>query len=261
MKNMGKLLLICALGFFLAGCQNPWKDFYQPSTDLPEEAPYAGSPNCVPSSDIGADVKEYFRNDFVLVGYTSFNAGGNVSLQQLQAFGEELKSDVVLYYIGNRTQSQSSMVVPHYNPGTQQTTYVNGYGSNGASFYGTANSYSSGTYSTSVVPVTVIRQDYAAAFFKKNWLKRILGLWVRPLAPSEATVVGTNSAGYVDIVVRGTPGFHADFFEGDVILEADGRPPSEFFPSIERWAGKEVKFVVLRKGSRITKLVRLGTGK
>ena len=247
--------------FFLCGCQNPWKDFYQAGTLLPDDAPYTGQPNCIPSNDFDASVKEYLRNDYVLVGSTSFNAGGNVSLQDLQAFGSSVKADTILYSVGNRTQTQSAMVVPHYNPGTQQTTYVNGYGSNGSSFYGTANTYSSGTYTSSVVPVTIVRQDYSAVFLKKNWYKRILGMLVRPLTPGEVSRVGTNSGGYVDIVVRGTPAFRSDFFEGDIILDADGKPPAEFFPFIERWAGKEVIFNVLRNGGKITKKVQLGEGK
>ena len=255
------LLLICALGVFLTGCQNPWKDFYQATTIVPDSAPYHGSPSCIPSSNIGEDLKEYVRTDYILIGHTSFNSGGGVSLQQLKAFGEALKSDVVLYYVGNTTQTQSTMVVPRYTPGAQQTTYLNGYGSNGTSFYGTANTYSPGTYSSEVIPVTVVRQDYAAVFLKRNWEKLILGLGIRPLTPGEAARVGTNSAGYVYVVVRETPGFRADFFEGDIIIEVEGRTQAEFFSTIEMWAGKEVKFVVFRNGERITKLVRLGMGR
>ncbi len=254
-----RLAVMTTLGVLLSGCQNPWKDFYQGNA-LPENAPYSGKPTCVAVQEFDPVIQEYIRNDFIPMGRTTFNAGNNVRLDDLQSFGESIKADVILYAVGNRTQTQSAMVVPQYNPGSQQTTYLSGYGSNGSSFYGTANTYNSGTYSSTVVPVTVVRQDYAAFFLKKNWQKRILGIMPRDLTPDEIRKVGTNSAIYIGLIVRGTPAFLADLFEGDIILEVNGMTPMAFWSSIDNFKGKEVKFVILRNDQKITKTVRLGTG-
>lgn len=253
-------LILALSGVLFSGCQgNPWRDFYQTYQELPAEAPFNGPPSCVPVPEFDASVLEQLRNGFVVIGYTSFNAGANISLADLQSFGESIKADLILYAIGNATQTQSAMVVPHFNPGRQQTTFINGYGSNGSSFYGTANSYSSGTYSTSVVPVTVYRQDYGAVFLKKAWISPLLGVVPRPLTPEESMRAGTNNALYVLTVIRGTPAFRADIFEGDIVLEAGGTTPHEFWTSIESWSGKSVKFVILRQGQRVVKQVTLNS--
>ena len=257
------LRLICSLSLcaLLSGCQNPWKDFYQGMT-LPADAPDNGLPDCVQTANFDDSIKEYMRNDFVPFGQSSFNAGNNVTVGDLQQFGGTIKADVILYGVGNRTTTQSAMALPQYNPGTQQTTYLNGYGSNGSSFYGTANTYSPGTYTTTVVPVTIVRQDYAAVYLKKNWQKRILGVQHELVTAEQARTVGSNSAIFINIVVRGTPAFHADIYEGDVIMEINGQKFSDgvagFSAALERNQGKLTDFLIYRNGTKLTKQIKLG---
>ena len=217
------LRLICSLSLcaLLSGCQNPWKDFYQGMT-LPADAPDNGLPDCKQVSDFDASIKEYMRENYFPIGQSSFNAGNNVGTGDLQDFGATIKADVILYGVGNRTTTQSAMALPQYTPGTQQTTYLNGYGSNGSSFYGTANTYSPGTYTTTVVPVTIVRQDYCAVYLKKSWFKPVLGVIRVPVSADQARLVGTNNALLITIVMRRTPAFYADLYEGDYILEFNG---------------------------------------
>ncbi len=259
------LRLICALalGVLLAGCQNPWKDFYQGMT-LPAEAPDNGLPDCRQVSDFEGALKELLRENYFLVGQSSFNGGNNVSFGEMQEFGASIKADVILYGVGNRTATQSAMALPQYNPGTQSTTYVSGYGSNGSSFYGTANTYSSGTYSTTVVPVTIVRQDYLAVYLKKSWFKPILGIHRMPVTAEQARVVGTNNALLITIVMRRTPAFFADLYEGDCILEFNGEKvpldEEEFSALLDKNRGKEIELLIYRGGSRLTKKIQLATG-
>jgi S1-C subfamily serine protease len=253
-------LIVCAL---LSGCQNPWKDFYQGMT-LPADAPDNGLPDCRQVSDFDASIKEYMRENYFPMGQSVFNAGNNVGTGDMQKFGATIKADVILYAVGNRTTTQSAMAVPQYNPGTQQTTYLNGYGSNGSSFYGTANTYSSGTYSTTVVPVTIVRQDYYAVYLKKNWNKPILGIAREPVTAEQAKVVGTNNALLVTIVARRTPAFYADIYEGDCILEFNGRrvplDDEEFSALLDKHRGQEIELLIYRNGSKVKKKIRLATG-
>lgn len=253
-----KVLLCTFAAFAVSGCQsNPWSDFYQSEIKLPENAPYSGRPQCIPVRDFDSSVLDYLRSDYVVIGHSQFNAGSNVSLESLRTFGDTIKSDVILYAVGNATHTQSAMVVPHFTPGRQQTTYISGYGSNGSSFYGTANTYSSGTYSSSVVPVTIVRQDYGALFLKKNWMPVILGVIPRPLTPAEAASAGTNGGLRVHLVIRNSPAFDANIFEGDIVLEAAGQTPHDFWIGLENWAGKTVKLVILRDGKKIEKSLSL----
>ncbi len=259
------LRLICALALsvLLAGCQNPWKDFYQ-GYALPPEAPDNGLPDCRQVSDFDSAIKELMRENYMPFGQSHFNAGNDVSFGEMQQFGASIKADVVLYGVGNRTSTQSAMVLPQFNPGTQTSTYVSGYGSNGSSFYGTANSYSTGTYSTTVVPVTVVRQDYVAVYLKKNWNKPILGINRRPVTAEEARVVGTNNALVVTIVIRRSPAFAADLYEGDCVLEFNGQKvpvdDEEFGELLDKNRGREIELLIYRGGSRLTKKIRLATG-
>jgi hypothetical protein len=254
---MTRLCLLTVLCALLSGCQNPWKDFYQGQA-LPEEAPFNGTPECIATNDFEASIKDAVRNGYVVMGESSFNAGNNVKLSDLQAFGESIKADVILYASGNQTTTQSSMVIPQFHPGTQQTTYLSGYGSNGNSFYGTANTYSPGTYSSTVVPVTVVRMDYLAVYLKRNWNKVVLGVHYEPVTPEQARIVGTNSALLAKVILRRSPAFDADIYEGDILLAADGQKVNyDNFPDfLASHRGQVVELLIYRNGSRITKKVK-----
>lgn len=263
LETMLRLLCPLALTLLLVGCQNPWKDFYQGMT-LPAEAPYNGLPDCRQVSDFDAAIKECMRENFFPIGQSSFNAGNNVGTGDMQDFGATIKADLILYGVGNRTSTQSAMALPQYHPGTQTSTYVSGYGSNGSSFYGTANSFSSGTYSTTVVPVTIVRQDYLAVYLKKSWHKPILGVVRTPVTPEQARLVGTNNALLITIVIRSTPAFYADLYEGDVILEFNGRRVSvveeDFSALLDKHRGREIELLIYRAGSKLTKKILLASG-
>lgn len=248
--------LLCLIALALGGCTSPWEQFYS-GTELPGDYAYGGATQCY-RVDKPEDVKEYLKEGFVVFGESNFNAGGGVSLGSLQAYGEKVGADVVLYWAGNARTTQTAMVIPHYNPGTQQTTYVNGYGS-GGSFSGTATTYSPGTYSSEVVPVTVTRMDYSALFLRKRVTKPALGIRVREMTSAEASAVGTNSAVGIDLVVRHAPAFEADVMDGDYLLEIDGKKIPDvktFLAVIEAKRGQTISLLLSRRGNRFTKTIR-----
>jgi len=250
------LLTIAFLCLLLAGCVSPWERFYA-GIETPADYVYGGSTTChrVDSPD---DVKAYLRDGYAIFGESSFNAGGGVSLDSLQTQGEKVGADIVLYWAGNAQTSQSAMVIPQYNPGTQQTTYLNGYGY-GGSFSGTATTYTPGTYSTQVVPVTVTRMDYSALFLRKRVTRPALGISVREMTSSEASTVGTNSAVAIELVMRNTPAFEADVMDGDFLLEIDGIKIPDgrtFMSTIELKRGQSIQVLLSRRGTRLTKTIR-----
>ena len=244
---MLRLLCSLALAALLAGCQNPWKDFYQ-GAQLPADAPDNGLPDCRQVSDFDAAIKEYMRENYFPFGQSVFNAGNNVGTGDMQDFGATIKADVILYAVGNRTTTQSAMALPQYNPGTQQTTYLNGYGY-GGTFSGTATTYTPGTYSSQVVPVTVTRMDYSALFLRKRVTRPALGISVRGMTSAEASSVGTNSAVAIELVMRNTPAFEADVMDGDFLLEIDGLKIPDvptFLSTIDAKRGQTIRVLLSR---------------
>ena len=249
-------LALCLLGILLVGCVSPWERFYSGS-ETPADYVYGGTTVCR-RVDNPEEVKAYLREGYLVFGEASFNAGGGVSLDSLQSQGEKVGADIVLYWAGNAQTSQSAMVIPQFNPGTQQTTYLNGYGY-GGSFSGTATTYTPGTYSTQVVPVTVTRMDYSAIFLRKRVTKPALGVSVREMTSAEASTVGTNSAVAIDLVMRNTPAFEADVMDGDFLLEIDGMKIPDgrtFMSTIELKRGQTIRVLLSRRGTRLTKTIR-----
>lgn len=253
--NATRLLLLC-LCLSLAGCVSPWEKFYS-GVETPSDFAYGGTTVCR-RVDNPEEVKAYFRDGYVVFGESSFNAGGGVSLDSLQAQGEKVGADVVLYWAGNAQTTQSAMVIPQYNPGTQQTTYLNGYGY-GGSFSGTATTYTPGTYSTQVVPVTVTRMDYSALFLRRLIKKPAMGVRVREMTATEASALGTNSAVAVEIVLRNTPAFEADIMEGDFLLEIDGSKVPDvrsFLDMIAAKRGQTIRVLMSHRGTRGYKMIK-----
>ena len=249
-------LTFALLCFLLVGCVSPWERFYS-GIETPADYAYGGSTTChrVDSPD---EVKAYLRDGYAVFGESSFNAGGGVSLDSLQSQGEKVGADIVLYWAGNAQTSQSAMVIPQYNPGTQQTTYLNGYGY-GGSFSGTATTYTPGTYSSQVVPVTVTRMDYSALFLRKRVTRPALGISVRGMTSAEASSVGTNSAVAIELEMRHTPAFETDVMDGDFLLEIDGAKIPDvptFLSTIDGKRGQTIRVLLSRRGTRLTKTIR-----
>jgi hypothetical protein len=241
---------------FLVGCVSPWEKFYS-GVETPADYAYGGSTLCR-RVDNPEEVKAYLREGYLVFGESSFNAGGGVSLDNLQTQGEKVGADIVLFWAGNAQTSQSAMVIPQFNPGTQQTTYVNGYGS-GGSFSGTATTYTPGTYSTQVVPVTVTRMDYSAIFLRRRITKPALGVSVREMTATEASALGTNSAVAIELVIRSTPAFEADVLEGDFLLEIDGTKVPDvrsFLEIIASKRGQTIRALISHRGTRLYKMIR-----
>jgi len=261
-----RVLLIIVAGLLLSGCQAPnyWEQYYQ-GQDIPAKYTYSGRTLCTAGN--AEACKNLIRDCFLYIGETNFRAAGNVDLESLQKLGEKVGADVIVYAVDNEQTSQGARVVPIYHPGAVSTTYANGYGSAygtygsaTANYYGTATTYNSGTYSTAVVPVTIVQRDYHAVFFRKGPTKRILGIMVKPLEQSEVAKLGTNNALCVDLVFRGTPAFTADIFEGDYILEINGQKlntPATFYKLIENLEGQKITIVIIRNGNKITKEIQL----
>jgi len=179
-------------------------------------------------------------------------------------------ADVVLYgcqYLGSQ---QTAMPWIQYNPGQSYTTTSSGivnantYGS-GGNAYGTANYYGSsttttpGSFSTQMIPITVQRYQYDAAFFRKA-RPPVIGLSVTSLPSEVRERLQRNTGAVVDIVRNDSPAFKANILERDVLLRINGEEvssPQDFIAKCKRFAGQSIDIEIWRNGETKTIPVQL----
>jgi len=263
-------LIAIAASLALLGCASGYSQYY---TQLPGATPEriaavrSGVPPQSPaversgaqSLDTVADY--YTKRGFGLIGYSVFNSGRTEADSAAVQKGADLKADLVVIMNPRYTGSITS-AVPITVP-TTTTSFSTGtatsYGARGAvTAYGSGTTTTYGT-STTMVPMTVHRQDYGAMYFvKRSWT---LGVIPRDLSDAERQSLQSNRGVAVRIVVDGSPAFDADILPGDFLVEIDGLPVSNvdaLNPLIAARSGKSVVFTVLRNGARVIKNVQLG---
>lgn len=249
-------ILFCAI--MLVGCVSPWKEFYNENNPgvvfLPHQAPVRMVRVKGPD-----DLVAFFKDQYAVAGSSSFNAGNNVTLEDLTSFAEEKSADVVVYWTDNQTSTRRLVVDTDYTPEPSQT-YVSGYAAGGI-YYATANTYGGGgSATTTVTPVTIVRRDYTAVFLRKADMSGKLGFNTRALKPGEAQKLQTNSAVYINYVTNGLPIARADILDGDYLLEIDGQKVESKADAsrLAKAAGSQVTFKIWRNGQVITKTFPTG---
>jgi len=263
------LLAMLATSMTLFGCASGYKEFYTPTQGVTPEliaSTRAGQPSAMPiveRAQPGDPQKihdAYAKRGYILIGTSSFNSGRSESddsaILQAQAVGADLVLILNPKYTGSVTSS-----IPITTP-TSSTSYSTGtataYGSHGPiTAYGSGTTTTYGT-STSYIPMTVNRSDYAAGYFVKG--RYSLGVSVRDLNDSERQEIQTNKGAIIDVVVDGTPAFNADLLVGDIVTAIDGvsvTNAKSLGEILSERRGKQVTFSLLRKGQRIEKSVQL----
>jgi predicted small secreted protein len=276
MKSSLLIAIVCAAtSFLLTGCvttPNGFSQFYQDRagaaiTNLP---PYSGSTKIFTVAlNATNDVKELYRNGFVLIGVSAFQ-GPPQSQDALMSQARKVGADVVLcssVYLGSQ---QAAVPWIQYNPGQTYTTTssgtvnANAWGSGGyaygtGNYYGTSTTTSPGSFSTQVVPVTVQRYQYEAGFFRKMKAP-IFGVLPQPLPSEIRQQLQRNTGLYVWVVESGSPAFKANILEGDVILKMNGEDVLSLPDLIEKnikFAGQKVDVEIWRNGEFKTIPVQL----
>lgn len=143
------------------------------------------------------------------------------------------------------TTSYSTGTATAYGPGG----VVNAYGSGTTTTYGTT---------TTMIPMTVNRSDYGAAYFvKRKWT---FGTLWRDLNDAERQELQSNKGVYVRVVIDNSPAYQADILPGDIILAVDGAPvlnQKSIANELRVHAGQVVTVSLYRRGSLLEKSVRL----
>jgi len=264
-----RCLLIALSTLLLAGCANPYKQFYRPNPNLAANADARTMPGVLPpegplqiftTADIQRDVREMRRRGWFVIGVASFNSGGQgVTEGNLRAQAATVGAQAVL--ISSKYTNTVSGAVPLVLP-NNSTSYTSGtataYGPGGVvNAYGNSTTTTYGT-TTTMLPYSVNRYDYGAAFFVR--MRQRLGLYPKALDDAERQRLQTNSAVAVDFVVDGSPAFRADILPGDYVLSLAGQSPGgpeEFLKQVKDHEGEEVELVLLRGDQKITKRVQI----
>lgn len=262
-------LALLILLFPLTGCVSGYKQFYTPAKAITSEqitARRISPPPVIPLVERTAirDPKEitdiYNKRGYVVIGHSSFNSGTNESDEAAIAQGKEVGADLVLIFTPKYTGSVTSNM-----PITTPTTSTS-YSSGSATAYGAGRpvtAYGSGTTTTygsttTYVPVTVHRNDYAAAYFVKQRFS--LGVFTRDLNDKERQDIQSNRGTVVQLVVDETPAFYADVLPGDIIQKIDGidvTNAKHFSSLLNERSGKNISLNIARRGQIIEKSVQL----
>jgi len=147
-----------------------------------------------------------------------------------------------------------------YNPGQSITTTVSGnvsanaWGSGGyaygnGNYNGTATTTTPGTYSTQAMPVTVHTYQYQAAFFRKH-KPLLFGVLGRPTTEDIRKKLEINTGLIAELIETGSPAFHANILEGDVLLKMNGEVLSsgDLSAKCRKFNGQNVEIEIWRNG-------------
>ncbi|MFI4869435.1 MAG: PDZ domain-containing protein [Steroidobacterales bacterium] len=262
-----RIAIVLVVATFMAGCANGFEKYYTPDPNaqailkMPATLPPPKTPQVFAhSNDVNADAKRMAEDGYVYIGSSSFYGPANRSNQsQAIAQGEKVGAAVVLFKT-DYMDTQSG-VVPYTvaNPPVVSTINtsgtVNTYGSGGygsGSYNSTGTITTSGGYSTYAIPYTVNRNTFFASYWaKQDTNKMRLGVRYAPLTDELRLRLERNTGVLVQIVVRGTPAFSANFLEGDVLLKIGGADIVDvpgFAAQVNQFAGHTVVIDLLRAG-------------
>jgi hypothetical protein len=258
MRRAAFLAASIVLLILLSGCANPYGQFYTDQLggrsihDFPMLVASEGNPQLYSTSDHERDGRALLENGYVLIGFSTFNAG---PVDSKQAMRQGKKVGAALVMVQSQYTNTVTGTIPYtvQNPSQTVTTYHSGsiYGSGGYGGYsGTSTTTVPGGYTTQQIPYSVNRFDYAATFWAKS-KPLVLGVHVNDLNDDLRKEIGSNRGVVVDVVVKGSPAFNADIIRGDIVTRINEEVVSDvqsFGTTVGRYAGQEVILRTYRDG-------------
>lgn len=263
---------IAAAGL-LAACAG-YSQFYRPAPGATPEAiaamraaPPTGQPIVERAESLGdaASVLDaYAKRGYRLLGSSVFNTHQMQSDDNAIQQGKQVGADLVV--IANpRYTGSSTTAVPITMP-TSTTSYTTGtataFGPGGTvNAFGNSTTTTYGS-TTTMIPITQNRHDYAAVYFiKAKW--GFGALW-RDLNDAERQELQSNKGVFLRVVVDNSPAYLADILPGDIVLAVDGEPvlnQESLAGLLQTRAGRLVNVSLYRKGNRLDKQVQLAQGR
>jgi len=248
---------VLAITVFIAGCGNPYDQFYSPSPNVATHsaflAPSSGEPTLLRGTTPEQDRIKMFREGFFKVGWSSFQ-GGQISDEMAIAQAKKVGADRVVVYKNYR--NTESGIIPLTLPDTQ-TAYHSGsvFGSGGSAMYsGTSTTY--GTQTT-YIPYSVDQYIYGATYWRKT-RRGGLGVMITELSTADRQRIGSNKGTRIVAIKKGSAAFNADILEGDIIRRVDDTiiiDQSHAGKILRSKLGSEITLVLDRAGTEIVKKV------
>lgn len=260
-----KKILIAGFLILLSGCAGPFGQFYYDQTggvditQVPSVLVSNDPPTLIRGSHPEKDGQKMLEDGYLIVGYSSFNAG-NVNENDAITQAKKVHAAVVLLY--SRYTNTVSGAMPLTLPDTQTSNTsmfgsVQGYGGS-ATYSGSAYTTTYGTRTT-YIPYSVTRYDYFATYWIKT-KRPVFGVHSRDLNDELRQQIGSNKGALVIAVVKGSPAFRADILKGDILRRigtVDIYDVSSVQEALPQHAGEEVTVEILRNSTSIEKQVKL----
>jgi serine protease Do len=255
----------------LTACASGYSQFYKAAPGATPEAiaatrvaPPTGQPiverSASPGPDASALFDAYTKRGYSYIGGASFNSASQDSEESAVEQGRKVGADLVVIFNPRYTGSTTT-AMPLTVP-TTTTSHSSGsataYGPGGTvTAYGTGTTTTYGT-STTLIPITVHRSDYGAAYFvKRKWA---FGVRARDLNDAERQELQTNKGAFILVVVDNTPAYAADLLRGDIILAVNGNlvlNQESLTNLLRERSGQKVTISLYRRGQRLEKTVQL----
>ena len=248
---MKRVLLYTALFIMLAGCVNPYAQFYQGLPDArqrPDYDPVKSQLQIYRTDNFDRDALAMWRRGYAPVGQASFNAASNsVTEAQLREQAEKIGAHAVL--VSSKYTHTVSGVMPLEVPQTTTSFSTGTYGSFTTTTYGTQ---------TMMMPYSIARSDFGAIFFVK--VRPRVGTFCVPTDEETRKRLQSNAGVIVKEVMEGSPAFRADILPGDVVLAIENdqvQSPESYMQLVNKYEGQMVLFHLDRDGKSLDKQIEI----
>ncbi len=253
-----KIMLLLFVSIFASSCANNFSRFYvsqigvgKTILDYPNLEPGQGEPQIFSGKNIEEDSRAMMENGFVMIGSSSFNSGAVNESQAIQQ-AKKVKASVIIVYSEYTNTVTGTMPYTTYNPSQTITSYDSGsvYGAGGSAYYSGTSTYTvPGGSSTQHIPYSVNRYDYGASYWVK--IKKLnFGVNCIELPNEVRQKLERNTGGYINVVMKNTPAFNANFFSGDVLIRMNQRDINncqDFMNAVKEYSGQKVVIEIIRK--------------
>lgn len=277
MKIHQVLLTALSVGSLCGCASNPFKQFYSDKTANVAPAvlskrlmPYSGATQVFTTPDHQRDGQVLMQRGYLVIGESAFEGAVSVTEAQIKDQAKIVGADIVLWSSSYQGASQAAVPFVQYQPGANSTTYssgtvnANAYGTGGsahgtATYSGYSTTTSPGTFSTTIVPITVHRYAHGATFWRKA-RPPVFGVFPESLPEDMRHRLQRNTGAIIKLVGDDTPAFRANILAGDIVIrigDEEIMSAQHLLDVLPKYAGQTVAVTLLRDGVEKSITVRM----
>jgi len=198
------------------------------------------------SNNMKNDINKLYQDGYVMIGYSSFNAGATYTKNALRQ-ARLVNAEIVLVnskYTNTITGTREKRVSYTETSNTNSSGNVGGYNYSGTS---TTRTNKKQIYD---VPYSINKYNHGAVYFVKQ-KPLTLGVSFGPIPDEVRARIRRNRGAYINVVMNYSPAFYADLIPGDIIISVSGEEINdvrEFNKIIDKYSGKKTEFEIIRNG-------------